>query len=191
METINKPTRKQLWTLFCMTGWDFRQSNISFDDAFKLIGHIKEGKVFEPEKFEGIIQVKQTVKKVSSEQNFEAIYREAVLAGKFAMKEKIPTPMIVQEHSSPIDDNSPVKRQYYCGGGVCGFAWVKVIPATQPFARWLKKQKIVDSVSYTGGYDIWVHEGGQLMELKEAYAQAFSEVLRKHGIDVYAQSRMD
>lgn len=127
----------------------------------------------------------------------KAIYDEAHAAGMAAAKECVPTPMIVSEHENPWDDSSPVVKQYApVMGGVCGFAWVNVRPGTCSFARWAKKQDLGYSDSYYGGYTIYVHGTEfpgfeQSMEIKEAYAGAFAQVLRSHGIEASARSRMD
>lgn len=76
----------------------------------------------------------------------------------------------------------------------CGFAWVRVLPATQPFGRFLKKAGIVDSASYGGGYTVFDACGNrytQSMFVKEAGTKAYAKVLRDHGIECYAESRMD
>ena len=75
----------------------------------------------------------------------------------------------------------------------CGFAWVNIRPATQLFARRLKKEGIVKSRSWQGGYDIWnpSNNSTQSMDAKEAGARAYARVLQANGIHAYAQSRMD
>ena len=76
----------------------------------------------------------------------------------------------------------------------CGFAWVRVLPATQPFGRFLKKAGIVDSASYGGGYTVFDACGNrytQSMFVKEAGTKAYAKVLRDHGIECYAESRID
>ena len=76
----------------------------------------------------------------------------------------------------------------------CGFAWVRVLPATQPFRRCLKKAGIVDSASYGGGYTVFDACGNrytQSMFVKEAGTKAYAKVLRDHGIECYAESRID
>lgn len=76
----------------------------------------------------------------------------------------------------------------------CGFAWVRVFPATQPFGRFLKKAGIVDSASYGGGYTVFDACGNrytQSMFVKEAGTKAYAKVLQDHGIECYAESRMD
>lgn len=63
-------------------------------------------------------------------------------------------------------------------------------PARGKFVQWLKANG-KGHKSYYGGYDVWVGEFGQSMTRKEAYASAFTKVLREAGISAYAQSRMD
>ena len=53
---------------------------------------------------------------------FETIWKEAVEAGCQAGQSAIPTSMIVEEHENMLDDHSPVKKSYFVGEGVCGFA---------------------------------------------------------------------
>ena len=53
----------------------------------------------------------------------------------------------------------------------CGFAWVRVSPATQDFGRYLKKAGVVDGTAFGGGlsslepirkqYAEHVHQGGR------------------------------
>ena len=121
----------------------------------------------------------------------ESIYREAMTAGILAGNAHNPTPMVVQQHASPLNDNSPVVQQWQVSGGVCGFAWVNIRPATCQFARWLKKTGKVTRKSYYGGYDLWCSEFGQSMERKEKWAGAVAKVLNDHGIKAYSMSRMD
>ena len=75
----------------------------------------------------------------------------------------------------------------------CGFAWVKIRPATTSFARALKKEGIVDYVSYNGGYDVWnpADYHGQSMDVKEVGARVYAKVLQSYGIGAYAMSRPD
>lgn len=128
----------------------------------------------------------------AQDREFAALYAKAHAAGMKAGSDCTPTPMVVQQHASPLDDTSPVTQRWYVGEGACGFAWIKIGDARQPFCRWLKKTGKVRERSYGGGYSIWVGEFGQSIARKEAYAQAFAEVLRQGGIQrVYAQSRLD
>lgn len=118
------------------------------------------------------------------------LYDKAHAAGVLAAGAKIPIPMIVQQHANPLNDNSPVTQQWQVDGGVCGFAWITVRPGNSSFALWLKKNKDA-SKSYRGGMEIWVSAYCQSMERKEAYAQAFTDILREAGLNAYAGSRMD
>ena len=122
---------------------------------------------------------------------FPAIYAEARTAGMAAGTGATPTPMIVGSPSTPFgNDIDPNKKTYFVPDGPCGFAWINIRPGNCKFANWLKKERLARG-SYRGGVDVWVGEFGQSMARKEAYAGAFSKVLREEGIDAYADSRMD
>ena len=76
--------------------------------------------------------------------------------------------------------------------GYCGFAWVKVSEkASTQLGRALKT--VGFRKSYNGGLDLWNPGGSgtQSMDIKEAGAEAYAEVLRKFGINAYACSRAD
>jgi hypothetical protein len=76
--------------------------------------------------------------------------------------------------------------------GYCGFAWVKVSEkASTKLGRALKT--VGFRKSYSGGLDLWNPGGSftQSMDIKEAGAEAYAEVLRKFGIKAYACSRAD
>jgi hypothetical protein len=91
--------------------------------------------------------------------------------------------------------------------GACGFAWVK-ISGNEPLARHCRKQlKAYDTAgvtnplmrralgekSYTSGWEFWNpgNHGGQRVDIKEAGAKAFRDVLGKYGIRADAGSRLD
>lgn len=119
------------------------------------------------------------------------LIRQAETQGDIAAKSITPEPMYVVEHASPLDDNSPIIRSYPpVMGGVCGFAWINLYPATSSLARYLKKHGKADK-AYGGGMQIWVSGYGQSMERKSAYAAAYANVLREVGFNAYAGSRMD
>jgi hypothetical protein len=74
----------------------------------------------------------------------------------------------------------------------CGFAWVKVNEkASTKLGRALKT--VGFKKSYSGGLDFWNPGGSftQSMDVKEAGASAYAEILKQHGIDAYMQSRAD
>jgi hypothetical protein len=105
---------------------------------------------------------------------------------------KTPTPLVVVEHANPLDDNSPVIRQYGPEpGGVCGMASVVVRPGNSAFARYLKVRHGARR-GYYGGIELTTTRlFGQSYERKVAYAQAFTVVLKEAGITAYATSRLD
>lgn len=122
--------------------------------------------------------------------SFEVLYKEADEAGRSAAEKRVPAAMVVSQHACPLDDGSPIVQQWLVPEGVCGFAWIKVVPGNSPFANWLKKNKLAHK-SYNGGVDVWVSAYGQSMDRKEAYAYAFAKVVQSAGLTAYAGSRMD
>jgi hypothetical protein len=119
-----------------------------------------------------------------------ALHAAAHDAGMAAAAAHTPVAMIVGQADGLSDRFAPGAKLYHVPGGVCGFAWVNVKPATQPFAKWAKKAGLARP-SYYGGYDISVREFGQSMTTKEAYAHAYAKVLRDNGVKAYPNSRMD
>jgi hypothetical protein len=74
---------------------------------------------------------------------------------------------------------------------LCGFAWINVKPGNSRFAKYLKEKRIAHTDGYYGGVTIWVSAYNQSVDLKEAYARAYANVLTKHGIKAYSASRLD
>ena len=115
---------------------------------------------------------------------FAALYKRAHVAGMAAGTAAQPTAMVVTEQRTG--------EQWHVADGACGFAWVTVHPATCSFARWYAKTHPGSRKAYGGGLTVtWVHDFGQSMERKSAYASAFADVLSAAGIKAYAGSRMD
>lgn len=73
----------------------------------------------------------------------------------------------------------------------CGFAWVNVKPATSSFAKWQKAQGIARYSEYEKAMQLWVSNYGQHANKKYAYANAYAEVLVRHGIKATAGDRAD
>ena len=120
--------------------------------------------------------------------NIETIYTQARAAGLLAAQTAQVTPMIVNAHANPFDSNSEITRSYIVDDGVCGFA--SVVIKNVKFSNGLKKLGI-GRKNYPTGYCISVRDFNQSLTRKEAYAYAFAEVLRAHGVDAYIDSRMD
>lgn len=122
-------------------------------------------------------------------QAFQALIETAFQAGRQAGADVAPNPMLVAhcDINGKLDTTKPIHR---VDDGACGFAWVKIRPATTAFAKWLKANNIARP-SYNGGIDIWISEFGQSVDRKTAMATAVAKVLREAGIDAYADSRLD
>lgn len=112
---------------------------------------------------------------------FEAVYNQAVVAGRAAGEAVAPVPMTV------VGQN----QKWFVSEGVCGFAWVTIRPGNSSFAKWLVKNKLARA-AYGGGVQIWISAFNQSMQRKEACAAAMAEMFRNElGINAYAGSRMD
>lgn len=119
---------------------------------------------------------------------FHEIYMSAHEAGMAAVKQLQVTPMVVQAHANPLDDNSPVVESYFIEDGVCGFA--SVIVKNIKFSNFLKKNNI-GRKNWNGGYAINISAFNQSLQKKEAYAYAFAKVLNANDVTAYVDSRMD
>ncbi|VVB52876.1 Uncharacterised protein [uncultured archaeon] len=128
-----------------------------------------------------------------AEQNkVRIIMQMADLKGREAAQACTPVPMVVGSPSTPFgNDIDYSKKTYFVEGGVCGFAWVSIRPATSSVARFAKKELGWRYNDYDRAMQKWVSDYGQSMQLKEAYADAFAAELRAHGIPASAGSRMD
>ena len=136
-------------------------------------------------------QTAEVKKKALGKRECARIYKEAYAAGLKAGKEAIPTPMIVGQPTTPLGNDIDFKKQtYFVSEGACGFAWVNISPARGAFVTYLKKIG-EGHKAYYGGYEFFVHEFGQSITRKEAFAYAFAKVLRSYGIPASAGSRLD
>ena len=121
----------------------------------------------------------------------EAIYNKAHEAGmkaSYEVEKKLSTYTI---HSVDLCGNSIPNNPVFQMRGLCGFAGVNIKPATSKFAKLLVSKGIAKKDSYAGGVTMRVNYFGQVMEMKEAFANAFADVLYEEGIRCYAYSRLD
>ena len=83
--------------------------------------------------------------------------------------------------------------------GGCGFAWVTIYPKYKGNTRNGKAERVVIrdmgfELDWTGkSFQMWnpSKHPAQNVDTKEAGARAAAEVLRKHGFNAYAGSRLD
>ena len=124
--------------------------------------------------------------------NFDTLYAAADSAGKAAVNSAVVVPMTVGFPSTPFgNDIDYAQPTYFVEDGVCGFAWINVRPGNSAFAKYLKTNGLGRKDDYYKGVTISVRDYNQSMQRKEAYAEAFAEVLNKSGINALAMSRMD
>jgi hypothetical protein len=78
-------------------------------------------------------------------------------------------------------------------GFPCGFAWVKVYGVKLSTKQGKEFAKLGFSKSYSGGIELWNPSGMsvQNVNIKEAGASAYAEVLRRYDFQAYAGSRLD
>jgi len=82
--------------------------------------------------------------------------------------------------------------------GLCGFAWVLLPDGRKGFARWIIKNELGNT---RGGGGVWISSkvdrkslptaSSQSMDRNEAYAVAFSKVLKANGVDSFTESSLD
>jgi hypothetical protein len=132
-------------------------------------------------------------------ETFKEILTEADVAGREAVQKLKVIPMIVGQgkslFSNEIDYSQPTE---YVADGVCGFAWTYVYPDYKGNTKLGKEErKVLEACGFEKDYcnpkkyTLWVSDFNQSMQKKEAYARAFSGVLRSRGIQAGSQSRMD
>ena len=92
------------------------------------------------------------------------------------------------------DWNSKTGGNEYGEPMYCGFAWVDVA-VTRTNSR---EAKALESIGFRKSYraktmTLWdpAKHNGQSMDVKEVGAQAYAEVLQKHGFKAYMGSRAD
>lgn len=121
---------------------------------------------------------------------FEKIWTLALNAGFAAGKAAIPDPMVVVQADPLTGKPLPGATRHVVDGGVCGFAYLTITPATSAFVRWLKKNGN-GHARYGGGWEMSISGFGQSMTRKEAAAKEMARVLQDNGINASYYSRMD
>mgnify|MGYP001266901281 FL=1 len=121
----------------------------------------------------------------------EKLLERAHLMGMDAGRRVGVNPMIVGTPTELMGNEIDYsKKTYVVEGGVCGFAGVVIKPARGKFVSYLKSIGMGNK-HYYGGWYVSVREFGQSLARKEAYADAFADVLKEVGMRVYVDSRMD
>ncbi len=121
--------------------------------------------------------------------DFTDLYNRAHNAGLVAAQNAQVVPMIVQSVNPLTGVPIAGAKTHFVADGVCGFAWIS-FKGNTPFGRWAKKVNVARN-GYPSGLQISVSYYNQSLQLKEAYADAFAQVLRDAGVEAYSQSRMD
>ena len=142
---------------------------------------------------------------------FRALFNAAHLAGVEAARRARPrlTQVVKIEAKGAMIRYAPDWASDDAAIGHCGYAWVRIRPATAPFAKWCKTQTMAqfglkdrpcaEYDSHLGGVVIDVDvqiptsidRSRQSYEIKFAYAEAFAAVLRSAGCNALADGRLD
>lgn len=104
---------------------------------------------------------------------------------------------ILDEAQQAATTASALHELTHGDAALCGFAWVDIfeykgekIKGNTKIGRMLKQAGVRQS--YTKTFSQWCNwYGGQNIDIKEAGARAFAEVLQEHGFRAYAGSRLD
>lgn len=117
--------------------------------------------------------------------DYKSIYELACAKGNEAAQNCPPAPVVdnLGNHTSQ---------------GACGFGIIWFPDERSGTVKWLRNNNI-GSRSYRGGWEIWFNPvpkndswwGVQSIEPKYAYARAFVEAYKTHGIECYEACRMD
>ena len=113
--------------------------------------------------------------KEKKDRSIDSILREANLAGRANAEKANPQMIVVRGYES---DPFPI----------CGFASVRVKNVR---GKKLAKLKEFGFTKRSEGYSLWVGDYGQSYDLKKAYADAFTYVLRENGFNAWSESRLD
>jgi hypothetical protein len=188
-------TSRQSWAIFCLSGYEVRDTDIAKSGASDIISKLKANDPHAIVLIEGC-GGKKVNDKPKNVNDWQALYDKAHKAGHEAATNHKPVPMTVVERANPLDDSSQIVKQYEpISDGVCGFAWINIRPGTHSFCKWLKKNELASTDSYYGGLSVWVGDYNQSYEKKRAYAGAFSKIVNEHAPDSKLQampmSRMD
>lgn len=192
-------TKKQLYALYCIYKQDFRNQDLTREEASALISQANNSPGSVLEKENKSASYKKSTKPV--ETNWVSIYQEAKEYASESIKTVKPTPMIVSQHSNPLNDRSPVIKEYYVESGICGNAFLRIPfdnTTNRKFVNALKKAEIIKE--RTRG-EVWKHEESGYMlyskartqsyEINTAWCNAVGSYLDKHGISTYVESRLD
>jgi len=182
MTTTTTASPRQTFALFCATGKDWRNVNLTREQVSAMLTAcqgVRGNKTAALAICESVLSGNPLPAPAPATPSWQAIYDEACAAGNAAAAACKPEPMLIQGYA-------PVM------GGVCGFAGVKFPDARKPFAKWLVKEGIARKNYGTGIYvNMGFEIGGQSLTIKEHYASAFASVCAKHGIECRVESRID
>jgi len=132
----NPATKKQLWALFCITKKDYRNQNITFDEADKII---KEANA----KKENTTPIQITTNKTKCKKSDMLDFFMENLDN---IKNKLFTELSIK--SIITDDLNPNNKKYIFMGGGCGFSHLSIDKrnkkANDELEKWNQVKKVFE-----------------------------------------------
>lgn len=121
--------------------------------------------------------------KTPSPKQFKFILNNCLRTANKAMAAVTPTPMVVTEHSDPLDDRSSIVRQDYVASGACGYVGL-YLPKNFAFTKWL----VANHYAYDFGSFVSLEtpKTTQSYEQLRAWSHAFRRML-EHEYPAYAK----
>ena len=179
---MDKATKKQLWTLFILTGEDWRDRNISKKEASRIIGELLK------EKKEEEMKVVKAI-------------REGIKEGKKRYKQTKEPAMVIYDadlEGRPVKGGNVYYEPEFSG---CGTAWVEWSPGNRKFnnlmKRIAKKYKNLGLTVIKDYYGNWVmfvegygYSNGHIKRTI-AFYDAIADKLSELGYNVRVNYRLD
>ena len=177
-------TKKQTFMIYSLGGGDVREQNLNRAAAKELI----EKLLVEKESGKNTVSIPEKNSVISYEKIMAEATEAASAAGDAWMAKATPQFRVV-ERSNPLDDNSPIVKDFGTMLDVCGFAGIEIKDKRTKFAKWLVQK-------YNWTYSVRIdhkYRMRQELGLAENCAKAALDVFRKHGVDKGLQfySRID
>jgi len=177
-----KPTKRQLWALYCITKQDWRGKNITFEEAKKLIARLTRE---DREKQQKIIKA----------------ITEGIKEG-LREYEKVKEPTVAIYETEGLTNKPKENGKVYIEQSFSGCGWVYLRTWDKELIKHLRRlgkqkwtQKIFTlSKAYYTGYYItlkgYTYSNGHIQKLKALYTEV-AKRLRILGYEVYVEDRLD
>ena len=169
-------TTKQTYLIFRLGGGDVRSQNLTRQQASDMIASLMANKGL------SVQEKTKNLPKKTDEDFYEEVWVEAIAAAEQAGAEWMANArpkFRVVERGNPLDDNSPITKDYGTMLDVCGFAYIELRDKRNKFVKWLR------STGRASDFSVRIHTSWsprQELGLAEATKGAALAVFRKHDL---------